>query len=105
MKLGGLGLAAAGVIGIGVGVFYGLKASSKWSDQQTHCASTANCPNHAQALSDHDGATVYGGFSTLGFIIGGVLLAGGATLFLLAPKNDTSAPAKTGLKNPLRFTF
>lgn len=106
MKYGGLGLAAAGVIGIGVGAFFGVKASNKWSDQQTHCASTTDCPNHPQAISDHDGAVKYGGFSTLGFIIGGVLLAGGAVLFLLAPKTDsTSAPAKTGLKDPLRFSF
>jgi len=106
MKYGGLGLAVAGVVGIGVGAFFGVKASNKWSDQQTDCGSTAACPNHAQAISDHDGAVKYGGFSTLGFIIGGVLLAGGAALFLLAPKTDTTAaPAKTGLKDPLRFSF
>lgn len=102
MRYGGIGLAAAGVIGIGVGAFFGLKASSKWDDQQTHCKSTLDCLNHAQALSDHDGAVKYGGFSTIGFIAGGLLLAGGAALFLLAPKSD--AP-KTGLRDPLLFTF
>lgn len=105
MRIGGIGLAAAGVVGIGVGTFFGLKAASKWSDQQDNCKSVTDCRNHPQAVSDHDGATKYGGFSTIGFIVGGVLLAGGAVLFILAPKNDAAAAPKTGLRDPLSFTF
>lgn len=104
MRIGGLGLAVVGVVGIGVGAFFGLKASSKWDDQQTHCKSTTDCANRSQALSDHDDAVTYGGYSTAGILIGGALLAGGAVLFLLAPSRG-DAPGKTGFSHPLRFSF
>lgn len=102
MRIGGLGLAGAGVVALGVGIFYGLKASSKWSDQQDHCKSATDCSNHPQAISDHDGAVVYGRFSTIGVIAGAVLIAGGAVLYLVAPKNDS----KSGrLSDPFKFSF
>ena len=102
MRIGGLVLAAGGVIGLGAGILYGTKASSAWSDQKKDCANLTDCKNHPQALSDHDAATTWGRFSTTGFIIGAVLLAGGAVLFFTAPKSDQT----TGqLRDPLRFDF
>ncbi|MBX3230981.1 MAG: hypothetical protein KIT84_36590 [Labilithrix sp.] len=93
-RYGGLGLAAAGVVAIGVGAFYGVKAIGKASDQEKSCKSASDCRNYPQALSDHDGAEVWGRFSTIGFIAGSVLLVGGAVLFFTAPKSSDSALKK-----------
>ena len=98
LRYAGLGVAAAGVVALGVGVFYGFKAKSKWDDQQDNCKSLTDCKNHPQAISDHDGAVVWGRFSTIGLITGAVLLAGGAALFLLAPRSES----KTGMAKTLQ---
>jgi hypothetical protein len=105
LRIGGLGLAGAGIVALGVGVFYGLKASSKWSDQQDHCKSATDCSNHPQAISDHDGAVVYGRFSTMGVIAGAVLLAGGVVMYLVAPKNGTTDTKSGRLSDPFKFSF
>ena len=104
MRIGGIGLAGAGIVALGVGVFYGLKASSKWSDQQDHCKSATDCSNHPQAISDHDGAVVYGRFSTIGVVAGAVLLAGGVVMYLVAPRSE-NAPKTGRLSDPFKLSF
>lgn len=94
LKFAGLGLAGAGLVAIGVGSFYGVKALGKKSDQEEHCKSATSCANYPQAQSDHDGAQVWGRFSTIGFIAGGVLLVGGAVLFFTAPKGEATGALK-----------
>jgi hypothetical protein len=68
----------AGVLGLAVGGIFGLKAIGAKSD--------ANCTNDfcdPQHLADaRSAATV----STIGFIAGAALIAGGAALFFLGPK-------------------
>ena len=78
----GVGTAAVGVVGLGLGAFFGLRASSKQSD--------ANCPDNrckdeasASTLRDAKSA---GTASTIFFVGGALLAAGGVTMFLLAPK-------------------
>lgn len=94
MRAGGLALAAGGLVAIGVGSFYGVKALGKKSDQEENCKSATSCRNYPQATSDHDGAEVWGRFSTIGFIAGGVLLVGGAVLFFTAPKSEATGVLK-----------
>jgi hypothetical protein len=78
-----------GVAGLAVGgIFAGLAASS-YGTAQKECPSHTGCSS--QAMSDRSSATTLGAVSTVGFIAGGVLLAGGLTLFLTAPKNVTPA--------------
>lgn len=85
-RLLGLGLAGVGVAGIGVGTVFGLLASSSWSNAQNECQSTANCTNRSGAESDRSSALTKSTVSTIGFVAGGVLVAGGAVLFFTAPK-------------------
>jgi hypothetical protein len=81
-------LGGAGVVGIGVGVVSGLWASSTYKE----ASSVSHCPNGPKTC---DAAGVSGGheahtqatISTLGFVAGGALLAGGVLLFLTAPKD------------------
>jgi serine/threonine-protein kinase len=71
---GGLGLA-----GLGVGTAFGLKALSDKNAAQ--CDATGAC--QPGPLGDARAAATV---STVGFVVGGVLLAGGAALVLLAPE-------------------
>lgn len=76
--------AGAGVVGIGIGAFFGLQASSKWSDAKNACSNyPKGCDTRATDLgkSAKESATI----SNVGFIAGGALLATGAVLFFTAP--------------------
>jgi tetratricopeptide (TPR) repeat protein len=78
-------LAAVGVAGVGTGAFFGLRASSRWSDAKSHCDERLECDATGVALADE--ARTSGNVSTISFIAGGALVALGAVLFFTAPKN------------------
>jgi len=93
-----IGLAAigAGVVGVGVGAFFGLRTSAKWSEAQEHCDASLACDRTGVELAAT--AKNAGTVSTIAFIAGGVLLAGGAAAFFMAPparpsRASTSRPA------------
>jgi len=84
----GIGAAGVGVIGIGVGTFFGLRAASLKDD----AACTTTCTTEGdRILADARSA---GTVSTISFIAGGALLVGGALLYFLAP-NKRAAPTTT----------
>jgi hypothetical protein len=80
-----------GVVGLGVGTVFGLSAKSKWSDAQGHCVN-AECDADGVTLADD--AKSAGNLSTVFFIAGGVIAAGGAVLFFTAPGSKTSVSAR-----------
>jgi hypothetical protein len=88
MQLAGLATAGLGVIAVGGGVFLGLSARSKNDDAKksgcrpdgSHCTS--------DALAQHDDAKSQASLATIAFIAGGVLAAGGATLFVLGSRSS-----------------
>jgi hypothetical protein len=84
-----------GVVGLGVGAVTGLLAISKHSTLATECPG-GSCTS-AAAVSDLSSFHSMSTLSTVGFIAGGVLAAGGAVLFLTAP-SSSSAPARTGVR-------
>lgn len=89
LSFGAMGL---GVVGIGVGTVFGFLAKSKLdSSNNGPCDSTDHCTS--QGLDDRKSAESMATVSTIGFIAGGVLAAGGVVLFLTAPQ----APTSTGL--------
>lgn len=81
------GLAGLGVVGIVVGTYFGLKASSTYDKAFKTCdkGDPNNCSDEGERQSKdaHSQATI----STIGFIAGGALLAGGVVLYLTAPKS------------------
>jgi hypothetical protein len=87
----------AGLGGLITGIATGALAMSAWKSSQGECGSTASCPQHAQAVTDHDSALTKATISTVGFVAGGVLIAGGVTMFVLGGKPTGAAPATTGL--------
>jgi hypothetical protein len=88
-------LMGVGVVGVGVGAVFGLKTSSTWADAKTHCTGLECDRTGVQLATDAKNA---GTISTIAFIAGGALLAGGAILFFTAP----SASSKTGTSSALR---
>ena len=85
-----------GVVGLAAGTIFALQASSKYSEADDLCnAPGGGCPADKQdeinALdSDGDSAKT---IATIGFIVGGVGIASGITLFILSSnKSSASGP-------------
>lgn len=82
----GLVTAGVGVLGLGAGAIFGLDASSKQSD--------AGCPDNQ--CKDETSATLIrnaqssADLSTVFFVAGTLLVAGGLTLFFVAPKSSSA---------------
>ena len=95
-KLLGLVAGGVGVAGLALGTVFGVMTLSEASQQQTDCASATNCMHYPQAASDHSTGATDRTISTVGFIAGGLLLAGGAVLFFTAGHPSERAAA-TGL--------
>jgi hypothetical protein len=93
----GFATAAVGVVGLITGTVAGVTASNDWSRAQSECSS-ADCPNHDAAVSDHNATLTAATVSTVGFIAGGVLAAGGLALFLTAPSESHAAKKATSLR-------
>jgi hypothetical protein len=90
-KIAGFSLGGAGIVGVGLGTFFGIEAISKNGD--AHCSAQNVC---ADGLS-RTAAIHAGNASTAAFIAGGVLLAGGVTLILLAPRSPSASSASLQL--------
>ncbi|MEO8876330.1 MAG: hypothetical protein ABI461_12145 [Polyangiaceae bacterium] len=82
----GLGIAAAGVVGLGVGTVFGFTAKTK-HDRVTAGCSGGTCTD-ASLVGTNDDATHAATISTFAFIAGGAFLVGGVVLYLTAPKAD-----------------
>ena len=79
-----------GLVGIGVGAVFGGMAISQ--DDGAHCTkSTRVCENPQSERNAAGSATV----STIGFVAGGVLAAGGLTVILVTPSRAASEPTRS----------
>lgn len=88
---------AVGVAGLGVGAYFGLKASSMWSDAKAQCA--GGCSPDAPAQSVRSDARSAATLSTAAFLVGGAAVAGALVLFF------TAGPGKPAAKvSVLRLT-
>jgi len=83
-----LGVGAVGVVGLGLGAFFGLRASGTLSDAEALCDARF-CT--AEGLSLRDDAKSQANVSTVAFAASGVAVAGAAALWLLAPKSQPRA--------------
>jgi len=92
-RLIGLVLGGTGVAGLVVGGIFGLVSKSTYDYAfRTECHGTTN---GCSTKGEEDGQTAHtqAVVSTVGFIAGGVLLAGGAVLYFTAPSGDSVAVA------------
>jgi hypothetical protein len=94
-RVTGLVFGGVGVVGLGLGTFFGLQASSKWSDAKDKCADYPyGCGAEGADLrsSAQSAATV----STVAFVAGGALLAAGVVLYFTAPSKKDSVALGIG---------
>ena len=102
-RVAGIVVGAAGVVGLGLGAVFGIVAASDWSSAKAACSgkpvSCTTSPNSPGFQSEGSASTM-ATISTVGFIAGGVLAAGGLVVFLTAPRvaaAETPASAR-GIK-------
>jgi len=96
LKTVGIVLGGVGVAGIALGSVMGILAIGKNNDSNSgHCDKTTNVCD-STGLSLRSDAVTFGNVSTVGFIAGGVLLAAGATLWILAPSSSVQAAPAVG---------
>jgi len=113
MRTTGVILAGAGAGSLVAGGILGLVAKSDYDDAREQCRDGARgCP--AGAVHEANGAFTLATGATVAFVVGAVLLAGGATLFVLAPDGKRAAsrtpssmpPAQVGMgPRGLRFVW
>jgi hypothetical protein len=73
-----------GIVGLGVGSYFGLRAISKKNDYESQQGPGGECLNETCETTSHDAYTA-GTISTIAFVAGGALLGTGAVLWLTAP--------------------
>jgi hypothetical protein len=82
-----------GVLGLGIGTAIGVMALSKRSDASNLCPNA--CATQAGVNLWNDASTL-GNVSTVGLIVGGVALAGGAVLWFTVPRSVGAVSAQVG---------
>jgi hypothetical protein len=91
----GVAVAGVGVVGVGVGAFFGLHAKSTYdkSNANGHCLPDNECD--AAGKSFRSDAKTSAAIATVAFVAGAAAIAGGAVLWLTAPKahRTSLAPA------------
>jgi hypothetical protein len=94
----GLVVGGAGVAGLGVGTVFGLIAGSKWSSAKAECVSPTSCTSYARATSDRGVSLTDATASSVAFVAGGALVAGGAVLFFLGGSSANGSGPATGVR-------
>lgn len=92
----GIGMGAVGIVGLGVGTVFGLLANGKKSDAKPDCNADLTVCNDA-GVADMKSARSSATISTVGFIAGAALLAGGVVVFVTAPKTSRREPVAVRL--------
>lgn len=92
MKMLGLGLGIGGVVGLGVGTYFGLSAKSKNDESKDHCVTDNQC--FAEGVELRDQAKSHATVSTIAFGLGGALLVVGGVLYFTSDDDDGNAAPK-----------
>jgi tetratricopeptide (TPR) repeat protein len=93
-RIVGAATASVGVVGIAIGAYSGLEAISQWNRRQAACPK--NVCNEAGDAYGQDAKTS-AAVATVGFIAGGVALAAGVALFVLAAPRKSATSVRVGI--------
>lgn len=88
-----LGLAGAGVVGIGVGTVFAILAKNKDSDSREQCPRSPNSCN-ADGVELRNEAIRKGNAATAAFVAGGAFLAGAGVVWLLSGSTEEPRQAR-----------
>ena len=90
-RVTGMTLGLVGIVGIGIGTYFGIRAMGTHNDAENSHCSAVSCDPTGGSLNDEarGQATV----STIAFAAGAVMLAAGAVLYLTAPAGAKRAKA------------
>jgi hypothetical protein len=103
MRVAGYVAGGLGVVGLAIGTITGVSALGKRSDAEAKCVSyPSNCSS--DALGANDDAKKLATISTISLIAGGVLVAGGIVLVVIAPRSASTDKA-SALAHLLNGTF
>jgi len=98
LKVAGAVVGGLGLVGIGVGTWFGLKTFSDWEQAQKLCGETTppyTCDEKGQTAADS--ARTSGNVSTGLFIGGGIALAAGVGMMVVGFRGNAT-PSKTGIR-------
>lgn len=87
-KTAGFVVAGVGVVGVGIGAVTGLVAISDKNKLEKSCTNGKCPPSQQSNISSYN---TMGTLSTVGFVVGGLALAGGVVLIVTAPKDPKAA--------------
>jgi serine/threonine-protein kinase len=94
MQIAGLVVAGAGLVSIGVGTVFGIKAMSKNDDAKQYCqGSSCNDPRGESLSNDANDAAVVANV-TIG--VGAAALVGGGLMYFLGPSKGSAS--STGVR-------
>jgi hypothetical protein len=93
-RIAAVAVATIGVVGLGIGTFMGLRASSLLSDSRAHCPQENACDATGVGLNHDAGHAA--DISTVAFVAGGAALVAGAVLWLTAPRAAARVGAAPG---------
>jgi hypothetical protein len=85
-----------GVVGLVLGTVFGLKASSTYDASLANCRAAPADKNLCTpaGVSERDSAILQGNVATVGFVVGGVALAAGVVLWIVAPAPKETKSAR-----------
>lgn len=92
----GIVAAGAGVVGIGLGTVFGLLSKSKHDEADRECKPPDYKLCSAAGVDAGRAATTDGTASTIAFVVGGALVAGGAALYFTAPTGNVALSPTAG---------
>jgi hypothetical protein len=96
MRVAALVAGGVGLVGVGVGSAFGIASKGHRDEAQKYCEGPA-CTD-ARGVTEGNAAQRDGNVATALMVVGGIGLAAGATLWLMAPARDSGAPtAQLGL--------
>ena len=83
-----------GMVALGAGIGFGVAAMSKMDEAKTAGCDSTGCPSDTAAALERT-ANSRGNYSTIGVVAGGVLVAAGVTLYMLAPSKPSRGESAT----------
>jgi hypothetical protein len=95
-RVAGIVVGVVGLAGLGLSGAFALLAKSKYNDSLGSCPSSPNVCSQSGVDTRND-ALGFGNAATVTFVVGAAALAGGAIVYLVAPRAPSSATGTLGV--------